>query len=157
MLNERFLSGDSLNSSALLGSSEKDGSSVAASPGKCADHCAVHYQDVGGLLAADYLRVDVEQIRRAAGGLGECVDETGSMVNSFHGASRLEFAFGMSPEGERASAEYHAMHDSLQNMLIGLHDLGKRHRDTLESLTRLYRDVDGDATALTGSPTREDG
>jgi hypothetical protein len=105
------------------------------------------------MLAADSFRVDVEQLRQAARGLGECVDETGSAVNSFHGASRLEFAFGMSPEGERASAEYHTMHDSLGEMLVSLHELGKRHRNALESLIRLYRDVDGDATAVSGSPT----
>ncbi len=119
------------------------------------DQCAVHYQVVGGLLAADPFQVDVEQLGRAARGLGECVDETGNLVNSFAGGRLLEFAFGVSPEGERASAEYHTMHDSLQDMLTGLHDLGQRHRDTLESLTELYRRVDDDATALAGPPGKD--
>lgn len=106
-------------------------------------------------MAADPFQVDVEQLGRAARGLGECVDETGNLVNSFARGSRLEFAFGVSPEGERASAEYHTMHDSLQDMLTGLHDLGKRHRAALESLTVLYRRVDADATASAGSSGRD--
>lgn len=106
-------------------------------------------------MAADRFRVDVEQLRRAARGLGDCVEETGSLLNYLDGATTPEFAFGISPEGERASAEYRTMHESLQDMVLGMHDLAQRHRDALESMTQLYRGVDDDATAVAGLPAAD--
>jgi predicted MarR family transcription regulator len=106
-------------------------------------------------LAADRFRADVDQLGRVARGLGECVEETGNVVRSLHGGADPEFTFGISPEGERASAEYRSMRESLQDMVIGMRDLGQRHREALESVVRLYRRVDGDATALAGLPAED--
>lgn len=103
-------------------------------------------------MTASSFRVDAERLSRAVGGLGECVEEVGNVMKSLQDGPPLGFAFGMSQEGVSAAAEYRTMQESLQDMLTGMYDLGTRHRDALESVLRLYRRVNGDATALAGLP-----
>src|SRR5690242_5825040 len=87
----------------------------------------------------EHTQVDVDQLMRAARSLGEGVDKIGRIGGSFHVDSRMAYAFGSSPEGERVSSQFRAMHGSLWDMITNLHSLGMRHREALESASDCYR------------------